>query len=285
MSRKLARTNPALAAAIPAVPPGGGGELNRLFGTSRDFPELIEVDVDQLYPNPDQPRRHFDQAALKELAESIAAQGLLQPILVKRRAEGGYLIAAGERRWRAHRLLGKPTIFAVVTTGGIEEVALIENLQRRDLDALEISLGLARLAERHSYTRDQLAGAVGLSKSEVSRLLSLSGLPARIREEYAAFRDKVTKSHMFLLADADGDVARLALWARIKDGATIKELRAAKDAPAEKPAPAPAAARISQAIERFERDLGAFRPGRDRLDAAQKDRLRSLRDRIDLMLG
>ena len=191
MSRKLARTNPALAPASPIVPRDSG--LNRLFGTSVDFPELVELDLDQVRPNPEQPRRHFDPADLMELADSIRHNGLLQPILVKKHGEGGYIIAAGERRWRAHGLLGKPTIFAVVTKGDIEEVALVENLQRRDLDALETASALARLGERHHYAQEQLAAIVGLSKSEVSRLLALRGLPEKVQAEYPTFRDQVTK--------------------------------------------------------------------------------------------
>lgn len=278
MSRKLARTNPALAPAMPSVPRDSG--LNRLFGTSADFPELVELDLDQVQPNPDQPRRHFDPIALQELADSIRHSGLLQPILVKKHADGGYVIAAGERRWRAHGLLGKPTIFAVVTKGDIEEVALVENLQRRDLDALETATALGRLGERHLYAQEQLAAIVGLSKSEVSRLLALRTLPDRVQAEYPAFRDRVTKSHLYLLADTEGEGPRLSLWDRIKAGATIKELRIAKAKPVlDAPKPTP----VIDTVRKFTRNL-------DRLSSAplqpeERDSLRTLRDRIDQMLN
>ncbi|MBP7339061.1 ParB/RepB/Spo0J family partition protein [Niveispirillum sp.] len=280
MSRKLARTNPALAPATALVPRDSG--LNRLFGTSADFPELVELDLDQVRPNPEQPRRHFDATALMELADSIRHNGLLQPILVKKHAEGGYVIAAGERRWRAHGLLGKPTIFAVITKGDIEEVALVENLQRRDLDALETASALARLGERHNYAQEQLAAIVGLSKSEVSRLLALRGLPDKVQAEYPAFRDRVTKSHLFVLADTEGEEARLALWARIKDGATIKELRVAKQRPAD-PEPAGQSPVLSVA-RKLGRSLDKLSDRAGKLDADEVASLTQLRERIDRLI-
>lgn len=280
MSRKLARTNPALAPATPAVPRDSG--LNRLFGTSADFPELVELDLDQVQPNPEQPRRHFDPQALQELADSIRHNGLLQPILVKKHADGGYIIAAGERRWRAHGLLGKPTIFAVITKGDIEEVALVENLQRRDLDALETASALARLGERHNYQQEQLAAVVGLSKSEVSRLLALRSLPEKIQAEYPAFRDKVTKSHLYLLADTEGDAARLTLWGRIKDGATIKELRAAKQAPST--ATSEPESPVLSVARKLGRSLDKLSDRAGRLAEDEVQSLTALRDRIDRLI-
>jgi ParB family chromosome partitioning protein len=280
MSRKLARSNPALATAAPLVPRDSG--LNKLFGTSADFPELVELDLDQVHANPDQPRRHFDEDALHELADSIRHNGLLQPILVKKRAEGGYVIAAGERRWRAHGLLGKPTIFAVVTRGDIEEVALVENLQRRDLDALETAQALARLGERHNYAQEQLAAIVGLSKSEVSRLLALPSLPELIRTEYPPLRDRVTKSHLFLLVDTEGEGARLALWSRIKAGATIKELRAARAQPTESKVKASA---VLQAATRLGRNLDGIAKRSGTLGEDERASLLALRERIDRLIG
>lgn len=282
MSRKLTRANPALAAGA-AMLPTSGGSFNKLFGTSDDFPELVELDLDQVIPNPDQPRRHFDEQGLRELADSIQAQGLLQPIVVKKRAEGGYLIAAGERRWRAHKLLGKPTIFAIVTQGGVDEIALIENLQRRDLDTLEIAYGLGRLGDTHRYTQDQLAGAVGLSKSEVSRLLALRQLPPLILEQYPEYRDRVSKSHLFLLADADGETAQIKLWSLIKAGATIKALRgAAQTAATPRDAKAPTPRTV---ITRLEKDVRALAGLRGDLGARERERLLALRAGIDELLG
>ncbi len=281
MSRKLARTNPALAATAPVLPSGGGGEgLNKLFGTSADFPELVELDLGQVHPNPDQPRRHFDEASLRELADSLKNQGQLQPILVKRRPEGGYVIAAGERRWRALGLLGKPTIFAIVTKGELDEVALVENLQRQDLDVMETAAGILRLVQKHKYTQEQIGAAVGMSKSEISRLLSLVavGMPDRIREEYPQYRDRVSKSHMYLIADCESFGGRLALWEQIKAGATIKQLRAAR-----KPAKAPVRKTpFIRAMDGFAKAFEKLEP-KD-LSREDKEKLHRLKQKIDALL-
>ena len=105
------------------------------FGTSPDLPKIVEVNLSEVHPNPDQPRKTFDETKLRELAASIERQGLLQPIIVQKRAagEGGYLLVAGERRFRAHQLLEKVTIPAILTEGNPDEIALIENIQREDL--------------------------------------------------------------------------------------------------------------------------------------------------------
>lgn len=225
MVSKFKRSNPAVGG--QSVPVDEEGVLNPAFGISSDFPRLVELDVDSIQPNPAQPRQFFDEDGLRELADSIVRQGLLQPIVVKRTADG-YMLAAGERRWRAHRLLGRSTIFAIVTTGDADEIALVENLQRRNLDALETASGLSRLGSRHGYTQEQIAAAVGLSKSEVSRLLALMTLPDLIRKDYANVRETVGKSHLFLLADCANEAEQLALWARIRQGATIRDLRIAR---------------------------------------------------------
>lgn len=280
MSRKLARTNPALAATAPVLPSSGGEGLNKLFGTSADFPELVELDLDQVHPNPDQPRRHFDEASLRELADSLKTQGQLQPILVKRRAEGGYVIAAGERRWRALGLLGKPTVFAIVTKGELDEVALVENLQRQDLDVMEMAFGILRLAQRHKYTQEQIGAAVGMNKSEISRLLALAavGIPDKVREEYPQYRDRISKSHMYLIADCQSFAGRLALWDRIKAGATIKELREVNKAPKDLVRKAP----FIRAMDGFAKAFDALVPGD--LSREDKEKLHRLKQRIDILL-
>ncbi|MFM2044176.1 MAG: hypothetical protein RLY86_2752 [Pseudomonadota bacterium] len=287
MSRKLGRGNPALAA--PAVVPQDSS-MNRLFGTSRDFPELRELDVEQIRPNPTQPRRHFDEDALRALAGSIERQGLLQPILV-RKGEGGYVIAAGERRWRAHQLLGRPTIFAIVTPGDLDEVALVENLQRQDLDVLETAAGIARLCAAHGYTQEQGGAVVGLSKSETSRLLALTALPASIQEEYPSFRTAVSKSHMLLLADAQDDGERRALWERIKSGATIRELRDLRRQPLPGPSRSPvpparkSASPLVRTAEKLDGLLGQANAGHTMLDDDERACLEALHRRIGAVLG
>ena len=122
-----------------------------LFGsTSPNTPKIADINVDSIIPNPDQPRKSFSEESLHELAESIKRHGLLQPITLKRNENDieKYILVAGERRLRAHKLLGKDKIYSIVlTTGNIDELTLVENIQREDLNALEEAEALAKLLQ------------------------------------------------------------------------------------------------------------------------------------------
>jgi ParB family transcriptional regulator, chromosome partitioning protein len=148
---------------------------------------LLELDISLIEPNPHQPRRHFDEAALKELADSILAAGLLQPIVVRSKAgkQGGYQLIAGERRWRAAKLAGLTTLLALVRETGDQEAAefaLIENLQRADLNPIERAEGLQALADRFGLTQADLALRVGMARPSIANLLRLLQLPAEVGE-------------------------------------------------------------------------------------------------------
>lgn len=137
------------------------------------------VPISAIQPSPYQPRRNFDPEALQELADSIQQQGLLQPVVVRARAQGGYELIAGERRWRAAQLAGIETIPAVVRTVSDEQaaaLALIENMQREDLNAMEEAMGLARLRDEFELTQQQIADAVGKSRVAIANLLRLMNL-------------------------------------------------------------------------------------------------------------
>jgi len=143
-----------------------------------------ELQVDQIRPSPYQPRRHFDEEALAELSQSIRTQGLLQPVVVRKLAQGGYELIAGERRLRAVQLAGLKTIPAVIKTVSDKQasaLALIENVQREDLSALEEAMGLARLRDEFELTQQQIADAVGKSRVAIANLLRLLNLGATAR--------------------------------------------------------------------------------------------------------
>jgi len=143
-----------------------------------------EVPIAQIRPNPAQPRQHFDEDALAELAESIRQHGVLQPILL-RPAEGGYELIAGERRWRASQRAQLHTIPALVREhddSSSAELALIENVQRSDLNAIEEAEGYQTLIGRFGHTQDNVAKIVGKSRSHVANLLRLLGLPDLVRQ-------------------------------------------------------------------------------------------------------
>lgn len=145
---------------------------------------LMNVNVTDIVRSPYQPRRHFDEAALAELAASISAQGVLQPLVVRSRAQGGFELIAGERRWRAAQQAGLsqvPALRKEVTDQEASTIALVENIQREDLGALEQAIGLERLRSEFELTQQQLADIVGKSRAAIAnslRLLSL-GSPAR----------------------------------------------------------------------------------------------------------
>ena len=122
------------------------------FGTSADLPKIVELDLDDIRQNPDQPRKIFNEATLRDLASSIDKHGLIQPITVKQENESRYLLVAGERRYRAHLLLERRTIPAIITNGNVDEIALIENIQREDLNPLETAQAFQQMIDRYSYS-------------------------------------------------------------------------------------------------------------------------------------
>ena len=148
--------------------------------------DVLLIPVDLIEPNPFQPRMTFDQEALDELAESIRTLGLIQPITVRRKADGGYQIISGERRFRACRLAGMDMIPAYIRNAndqGMLEMAIVENIQREDLDPIEVALSYQRLIEECSLTQEQMALRVGKKRASVTNFLRLLKLPAKIQHD------------------------------------------------------------------------------------------------------
>jgi ParB family chromosome partitioning protein len=161
-----------------------------------------EIDVARIRPNPNQPRAHFSEESINELAESIAQRGVLQPILL-RPSEDGFEIVAGERRWRAAqkaRLHTIPAIVREVDEASMAELALIENIQREDLNAIEEADGYRQLIERHGHTQDGVAKIVHKSRSHVANLLRLLDLPAFVRQSLV--KGDITMGHARAVATA-----------------------------------------------------------------------------------
>ena len=151
-------------------------------------PGIAEIALHEIVASPYQPRRNFDPEALQELADSIRLRGVLQPVVVRSRAQGGYELIAGERRLRASKLAGMgsiPAVVRVVTDEEASAFALIENMQREDLSAMEEALGLARLRDEFQLTQQQIADAVGKSRVAIAntlRLLNLGSVARRLLE-------------------------------------------------------------------------------------------------------
>ena len=173
-----------------AKPKGLGRGLDALLGDTTNHASsqpdsLRELDVNQLQPGKYQPRAHMDQASLAALADSIKAQGIMQPILVRKLQHNTYEIIAGERRWRAAQIAGLkqvPVVIREVADEAALAMALIENIQREDLNPIEEALGIQRLINEFAMTHESAAEAVGRSRSAVSNLLRLLNLPKTVQD-------------------------------------------------------------------------------------------------------
>ncbi len=177
---------------------------------------LTLVPLRDVRPNPDQPRKHFDQEKLDELAASIKAHGLLQPIVVRRVAEGFELLA-GERRFRAAQAAGIDRLPALVReVDDPLEIALIENLQREDLSPLEEAEALATLIARHGYSHREIADLVGKSRPYVSNTLALIRLPEPVKADLQREGTEVSREVLMGVAREEDPEAALALWRRLQ---------------------------------------------------------------------
>jgi ParB family chromosome partitioning protein len=173
--------------------------------------------MDDIHPNPNQPRREFDDDSLQELANSIRQIGLVQPITLRDMGDGTYVIIAGERRWRACQRVGLTTIPAYIRTVDDEnmlEMALVENIQREDLTAIEVALAYQSLIEQYSLTQDQLSEKVGKNRATIANYLRLLKLPASVQ---VALRNKeIDMGHARALLALTDPQAQLKVFAEMK---------------------------------------------------------------------
>lgn len=188
-------------------------------GDDNKVSDLRTLKLDLITPDPDQPRRHFDETGLAELTASIAAHGVLQPIVVVPQNDGTYQIVAGERRYRASKAAGKTTIPALVRTLSAQhklELSLIENIQRRDLNPLETATAYAKLRDQFNLTLEEIGSQVGgKSVSAISNTLRLLRLPQTVKESVA--RGELTEGQARPLIGIDEAVARSLLSTIIKE--------------------------------------------------------------------
>ena len=219
---------------------GLGKGLEALFEDSRDDSQsgVTTVRISEIEPNLSQPRKQFDEEALSELADSIAAHGVLQPLLIRPTSGGIYQIVAGERRWRAARLAGLsevPALIREITDEETDQLALIENLQREDLNAVETAQGYRRLMDKYGMTQEQLSAAVGKSRPAIANTLRILTLPEDILPMVA--EGKLSAGHAKAVLSAPEE-RRTALAKRIAaEGLSVREaerLAAKREEPGEK---------------------------------------------------
>lgn len=178
---------------------------------------INEVEITKIEANPNQPRREFDPEALQELANSIKELGIVQPITLRKTAEDRYEIIAGERRWRASQLAGLATIPAYIRTikdENVMELALVENIQREDLNAIEIALAYEHLLEKSGMTQERVSERVGKSRAAIANYLRLLKLPAEV--QMSLQKKEIDMGHARALLSLDSPSLQLKLFREIR---------------------------------------------------------------------
>lgn len=208
---------------------GLGRGLTSLFDENASENEgAVKVNINDIEPNRDQPRKDFDETTLSELAESISQHGLIQPIVVKPTLDGRYSIVAGERRWRACRMAGLnevPVVIKEADEQTLMEIALIENLQREDLNAVEEALGYRSLIDTYGLTQEEVAKKMGKSRSAVTNALRLLALGDNELE--ALRRGTISAGHARALLSCEDEALRAKMLLAAADGASVRELEKA----------------------------------------------------------
>jgi len=252
--RGLGRGLSALMADVQIAPAPEPGE------PPRAKPDQM-VALDLLEPNPDQPRRQFSDEALKELADSIREKGVIQPLIVRpsKKSEGSYEIVAGERRWRASQLAQQhqiPVIVRELDDTEVLEIAIVENIQRADLNAIEEAMGYRQLMDRFGHTQDKVAEALGKSRSHIANLLRLLTLPDEVQGYVRDGRLSAGHARALITTDDPATLARQVIYRQLSVRDTEKLAKGRGDSTG--PSPRKAASAEKDADTRaLEQDLSA----------------------------
>jgi ParB family chromosome partitioning protein len=279
----------ALGRGLGALIPGGNDDA-----TPRPSRDYFLAPIEEIHPTPDQPRQHFDEAKLEELAQSIRSEGVLQPLVVRRREAGGYFLIAGERRWRASQRAGLheiPVVVRDVAEAQAFEMALVENIQRADLDPLEEAEAYRRLLDDHGHTQEELAVRVGKDRATIANAVRLLKLPVAVQAMVHAGTLSMGHARALLALEDATDIektARTVVQKGLSVRATEALVRKAKTPDAAIQPRANASVRAVE--ERLMRALGAKVRLRDRgqnrggtieIDYANLDDLDRILDQLD----
>lgn len=193
---------------------------------ARGTSAISDIELDKISPNPDQPRTDFDQEAIEELSRSIREHGIIQPLSLRKTGQDTYQIIAGERRYRAARLAGLtcvPAYIRTATDSELTEMALIENIQREDLNAIEIALTFRKLMDRYEMTQERLAERLGKKRTTIANFLRLLRLPAQVQ---LGLRDrKIDMGHARAILSVSDPTLQLKLYAAtLRDGLSVRKV-------------------------------------------------------------
>lgn len=282
---RRARPSPILGAAAATIASSSEGLVTK----SSPFRHTFEVPVGAIQPDPAQARRVFNEAALEQLAATMAERGQLQPVLLRPDPDrrGRWIIVAGERRWRAATSLGWPTLLAIEHDGDPEVAALLENLQRVDLTVIEQARGIRRLLAEKNWTQARAAETLGQSRAEVSAVLRVLTLPDDVLQAVLASELDLPRSTLVELARIEDPQRLRHLVNLARDGRlTVRALRAAKEGAAPEPASHAGGKRIGMAgVERLAMSLSEIRRTGQPLAKQDRARLARLRAEINAVLG
>ncbi len=257
-----------------------------------------EVPIDQIHPNENQPRKHFDEAALLELANSIRVHGVIAPIILVKQAENDYMIIAGERRYRAAKKAGLKSMPAIVrdyTEKQIQEISLIENLQREDLNPIEVATAIRQLMNDYSYTQEEVADRIGKSRPAVANTLRLLSLTPPVIDLVAA--GKLSEGHARCLVTVDNADDQLELAKRgVGDKLTVRDfeklVKNYHKPKEEKPKTPAQSIELRDMIERMQRvfatkvyALGNDHKGRIYIDYFSTDDLNRIHHLVEILEG
>lgn len=268
-------------------------------GIMRDdgrFAHSFVVSLDKIKPDPEQPRSHFDGEDLKDLATSMEELGLLQPIVVRKdpapEQRRSYIIVYGERRWRAAQMLGWSEIQVLESVGNHEEKALVENMQRVNLNPIEEARGIKRLIEARGFTHERCAETLGLSRISVTELLRIITLPDEFLGEIAKGKANVSRSLLIELARLPaGDVRNGLLERALSGDLTVKMLRQARNSPdperkqpQREPKEKPPGFE-NGSLDRLLSGIQSVRSGAYKMTAQEREKLQKIRELIEFTLG
>ena len=274
---------------MPKKTHGLGRGLDSLFAGTEDWGTSIqEIPVGELDPNPDQPRRTFSAESISQLADSIREQGVLQPLLVAPAGSGRYMIIAGERRYRAGREAGLETLPCIVKDIDVirqREIALIENLQREDLNPIEAAKGIRALMDQCGYTQEKVSTRLGKSRPAVANMLRLLQLPD----------DLLTAGHARVLASVNGREEQLRLARKaVEEGLNVRQMEQLVKATAAKPKKKPVPKRLPAELDELQEKIrrrtglkstltGSISKGRIVLQYSSRDELERLNEILDTL--